>query len=776
MPTLPPDTGGPRVGAREPGGIGHHADLGERSRQMLRRLRDVMSEAGAAQDRLDQIVSIIAADMVAEVCSIYVRRSDNLLELCATQGLNPDAVHRTRLAVGEGLVGDIAEHARPLALSDAQSHPKFAYRPETGEEIYQSLMGVPVQRAQRVLGVLLVQNRRRRQYADEEIETLETFAMVLVELIAQVLADSEAGGVRRVPARYAGHGLVPGLAIGHAYLHQRNIVVRRVVAEDPLQEAARLEQALATVQAHLDGMLASPDIVEDSEHQEVLQAFRMFARDRGWLARMREAISGGLTAEAAVQHALNDMRGRLGAVADPYLRERIADFEDLANRLLQQLNQDEDPDRGNGGRPPPPHDAVIFARTMGPADLLDYDRTRLRAVVLEQGSATAHVAIVARALDIPVIGRATGALSDVEDGDTVIVDGDNDQVFLRPGDEVLTQVQRSLETRTALKLRHRQLRDLPARSRDGVDVTLLINASLLVDMPQLEATGAAGVGLYRTEIPFMVRRDYPDVAVQTALYRRVMDGADGRPVVFRTLDIGADKRIPSFQPQEEENPAMGWRALRILIDQPSLLRHQIRALLRAADGRPLDVMFAMVSDAAEITIARGIIDLELERAAAAGVALPERLSIGAMIEVPALLWQLPELLGCVDFLSVGSNDLAQYMFAADRNNERLSGRYDPLSPPFLRVLRQIAVACGEAGVPVTVCGEMAGRPLDTMALLGLGYRRLSMAPASIGPIKETIRNVDVAGLEDLVSMMIETNAKGIRSRFRAYARDHAGIS
>jgi phosphotransferase system enzyme I (PtsP) len=749
--------------------------FGGDSRRMLRQLRDVMAQSGTDQERLDQIVRIIAADMGTEVCSIYVRRTDNILELCATEGLNPEAVHRTRLRVGEGLVGDIAARARPHALSDAQSHPKFAYRPETGEEIYQSLMGVPVLRSERVLGVIVVQNRTRRRYADEEIETLETFAMALADLLSsnRIFGGEDGAGGRTAPARLTGLAIVPGISFGRVHLHRQPLVIRRAVAEDPDVELSRLNAALAALHQRLDDLMEGAPLSKIGEHAEVLQAYRMFARDRGWLSRMRDAIANGLTAEAAVQHGLNDTRARMDRIADPYLRERLHDFEALADELMGDLADGAAPGDGAPvGRAAPPENAVLVARNMGPADILAYDRNNLRGVVLEEGSATAHVAIVARALDIPLIGKVEGILNEVEPGDSIIVDGDHAQVFLRPADEVQEQFARSVEARVAARARFAGLKDVPCVTRDGVPVSLYLNAGLLVDMPQVAATGADGVGLFRTEIPFMARRDFPDVDAQTELYQAIIAGADGHPVTFRALDVGGDKHLQSFATEAELNPAMGWRSMRILLDRPSILRQQIRALVRASAERELRLMFPMVTDVAEFDRAKGIVEREIARAAERDGKPPSKLLLGAMIEVPALLWQLEHLLSRVDFLSIGTNDLFQFIFAVDRDSDRVTRRYDMLSPAFLRVLKRIARSCADAGVPVTICGEMAGRPLEALALVGLGYRQLSMTAASIGPVKEAIMSTNCHGITDFVDNILINYQNHARGALTGYARDH----
>ncbi len=739
---------------------------------LLKRLRDTMARAGSVEDTLAEVVRLVANEMVAEVCSIYLLRAGEVLELFATQGLNPSAVHRTRLRVGEGLVGDIAAHGRALALDDAQTHPQFAYRPETGEEIYHSLAGVPIVRAGRVLGVLVVQNRTRRQYDEEEIETLQTIAMVLAELIAagHIVSPNEmqqVDGLGLLPLRIDGVQLTPGVAIGHAVLHEPRIVISRVVAEDIGVEQERFEEALHGVRADVDRMLEAHDM-QSGEQREILETFRMFVDDRGWMERVREAVSSGLTAEAGVQRAFDDVRTRLGQSTDPYIRERLSDLQDLCNRLLLRLT-------GRVAADPAsmPDDMIVVARDMGPAELLDYDRTRLRGVVLEEGSALSHVAIVARALDIPVVGRAPDVLSRVESGDSIVVDGDNAQVLVRPAEDVLQTVHAAIDARAERRRKYAMLRDLPSATRDQARISLHMNAGLLIDMQHLDDTGADGIGLYRTEIPFMVRSEFPDVDAQAWLYGRVLDLADGRPVTFRTLDVGGDKVLPYVGAFGDDNPAMGWRAIRIGLDRPAMLRRQLRALIQAANGRPLSVMFPMIAEVAELLSARRLLDLELDRAQRRGQALPEQLRVGVMFEVPALAWQLDSLLPHVDFISVGTNDLLQFLYAADRGNSRLAGRYDSLSPALLRLLHFVVEKVRPAGVDLAVCGEMAGRPVEALALLAVGVRSLSMSPGSIGPVKAMIRSLDLDEATGFMVAALTQPDRPMRETLRLFAADHA---
>lgn len=744
-------------------------------RVLLRRLREAMAEVSESQARLDQVAHLIAQNMVAEVCSIYLMQPDGELELFATEGLKPSAVHKTRLKVGTGLVGDIAAHARPLNLSDAQAHPNFAYRPETGEEIYKSLMGVPILRSGRVVGVLVVQNRTMRHYSEEEVEALETIAMVLAELAAasDLIAFDDDGqdAALQQPHYIEGTALSGGLALGHAVLHEPRVHVTRLIAENVEVESERLEKAVYELRASIDKMLTTSDLSHAGEHREVLQAYRMFANDRGWLKRMLEAVNTGLTAEAAVERVQNDTRARMTRQTDPYLRDRLHDLDDLANRLLRHLT-------GvalSSASGDLPEDAIIIARNMGPAELLDYDKDRLRGLVLEEGSANAHVAIVARALGIAAIGRAQGISDRVEDGDAVIVDGDTGELYVRPSQDIVDAYSEKARFRARRQAQYKAIRHEPSVTLDGVKVALNVNAGLMVDLPHLKESGADGIGLFRTELQFMIASKLPSQREQIELYSDVMESAGDLPVVFRTLDIGGDKMLPYMKQAEEENPALGWRAIRIALDRPALLRHQVRALLSAAVGRDLRLMFPMVADVAEYERARALVDKELARLDQHGREKPRSVAVGTMLEVPALFWQMEALLPKVDFVSIGSNDLMQFLYACDRGNPRVANRYDLLSPGALNFLRQVVLICARHDVPLSLCGEMAGHPLEAMALLGLGLRTISMSPAAIGPVKMMVRSLDVGDLEGFMEDLYRRPDASVRDALRTYA-DAQGVA
>ncbi len=743
------------------------------ARRLLRRLIEVVAEPITPQQRLDRIVAMIAANLVAEVCSVYFLRAGDILELFATEGLAREAVHRTRMPLGEGLVGTIAAQGVVINTEDAQNHPNFRYFPETREELFQSFLGVPVLRGGAVVGVLTVQNRAPRQYHEDEVEAMQIIASVLAEMFASGgLVDQvkygDVAAVRRDARRLEGLRLVEGLGIGRAWLHEPRVEVQRLLADDPAVEHARLETALAEMRASLDRLLQQHPVLAAGEQREVLETYRMFASDGSWLRRIREAIDNGLSAEAAVRRAQDETRLRLGHAADPFWRERLLDLDDLADRLLRHLV----------GRPMASHpadldaDIILVARDLGAAELLDYDRTRLRGVILEEGSRTAHVTIVARALDIPVVGRVESAMALIDQGDLVVLDGENGHIFVRPSEEVRGAFQHAIHARSERRQALAALRDEPAVTRDGIPVSLAVNAAFLVDIADIAATGADGCGLFRTEFAFMARGSYPSVATQAAHYRAVLDQAGGRRVTFRTLDIGSDKHLPYWRLPVEDNPAMGWRALRMGLDRPAVLRDQLRALVEAAGGRRLTVMFPMVAEVAELEAARAILTRELERAAARGRPLPDPIEVGAMLEVPALFWQLRPLLRRIDFLSVGTNDLFQFLFACDRGNPQLADRYDVLSPAALSMFRDLVERCREAGVRLSICGEMANRPFEAMALIGLGVRELSLAAAEIAPVKAMLRSIDAGRLGSYLRGLLDAPVHSLRGALRDYARDH----
>ncbi len=738
-------------------------------RVLLRRLREAMANSPGGKVSLDAIVQLVAANVVAEVCSIYITRPDNSLELYATQGLKQEAVHDTRLQADEGLVGLIASNARPVNLPDAQSHPAFSLRPETGEESYSSFLGVPVLRGGRTLGVLTIQNVKPRKYNDEEVEALQTIAMVLAEIISsgaiEGVSATEADPRRAQTQSAKGVVLSEGIALGHIVFHEPQIMITRLISEDATTELSRLEAAIEQLRHSVDEMLERRDVPLTGEHREILEVYRVFAHDEGWLRKLREAVNAGLTAEAAVKRVQNVQREQMLRHRDSFWRERLHDMDDIANRLLRLLAGRNE----TAASEELPKDTIIVARTMGASELLDYNRDKLRGVVLEEGGLTSHVAIVARALGVAAIGETEHALSITAPGDAAVLDAEQGVLHVRPNQDLVKSYTDKVRFRARRQAQYARLRDKEARTRDGQRIHLRMNAGLPVDIPHLVDSGADGIGLYRTELQFMISSKLPKLHQQMRTYREIMDAADDKPVVFRTLDIGGDKVLPYIRHTQEPNPALGWRAVRIALDRPALLRTQIRALLRACAGRDLRVMIPFVTDVAELREARTYMNKEIAHARRHGYELPRQVHMGAMIEVPALLWQLDDLLPEVDFVSVGSNDLFQFLFAADRGNANVASRFDPLSLAGLRVLREIATSAERHNVPLTLCGELAGRPIEAMALIGLGYRSISMSAASIGPVKAMVLELDAEKLESYVLEWLETSNQSIRARLRDFA-------
>jgi phosphotransferase system enzyme I (PtsP) len=745
------------------------------AREILTGLHDVMASRLGAQAKLNRVVKIIADAMASEVCSIYLLR-DGLLELYATLGLNLSAVHVTKLALGEGLVGTIAKDVAVLNLAEATSHPEFAYRPETGEELYHSFAGVPIVRRERAIGVLCVQHADPRAYDTIEIEALQTVAMVLSELIANAgLADkaSSAAGTARDQgsARLQGLRLVTGMSRGLAVYHQPRILIEHTVAEDTEAERARVYSAFRKMREQIDNITTMAEFGTAGEHHEVLETYKMFAYDEGWSRRINEAIDSGLTAEAAIERVRQRMQQRMREIDDSLLRDRMHDLDDLSNRLLRIVSGR----LGTAAQMGLQEDAILIARNLGPAELLEYDRRRLKGVILEGGSLTAHVTIVARAMGVPMLGRVKDVRQAISEGDEVLLDGGDAVAFVRPTQAIEDAFKAKLVVTQKRRAQLAALRDLPPVTKDGTRITVMMNAGLRDDVAALEMTGADGIGLFRTEFQFLVSAALPRRESQQRLYKAVLDAAGDKPVTFRTVDVGGDKALSYMDTTDgelEENPAMGWRALRLALDRDALMKAQARALLEAAAGRELEIMFPMVSEPWEFEAAREIVEQQRQFLAERKKLLPSRIRYGAMLEVPALAETLDMLLPRIDFLSIGTNDLTQFLFAADRANPKLAERYDWLSPAILRFLRRVVREANEAGVRVGICGEMGGRTLEAMALIGIGLERFSITPVAVGSIKAMIRSLDRSAVIPAVEAMLAEPVATIRPALMRWAEEN----
>jgi len=743
------------------------------AREILTGLHEVMASRAAPQAKLNRVVKIIADAMKSEVCSIYLLR-DGVLELFATVGLNQSAVHVTKLALGEGLVGTIAKQVAVLNLDEASRHPEFAYRPETGEETFHSFAGVPIVRNESAIGVLSVQHAEPRAYDDVEIEALQTVAMVLSELIAGAgLVDRSGASAalsREGSIRVTGLRLVAGMACGTAVYHQPRILIEHTVAEDIEVERQRVYSAFRKMREQIDQMANQAEFGTGGEHQEILETYKMFAYDEGWSRRINEAIDSGLTAEAAIERVQQRTRMRMREIDDPLLQERMHDLDDLANRLLRIVSGR----LGTAAQLGLQGDSILIARNLGPAELLEYDRRRLKGVILEEGSLTAHVTIVARAMGVPMLGRVRNLRQLIGEGDPVLLDTSDSVAFVRPTAAIEEAFEAKLLTTQKRRAEFASMRDLPAVTRDGARIQVMVNAGLRDDVAAIDVTGADGIGLFRTEFQFLVSATLPRRESQQRLYRSVLDAAGDKPVIFRTLDIGGDKALPYLRAgdEEEENPALGWRALRLALDRDALMKAQARALLEAAAGRELNVMFPMISEPWEFDAAKKLVEKQKTWLQERKRLLPSQVRYGAMLEVPSLAETLDLLLPRIDFLSIGTNDLTQFLFAADRAHPKLAERYDWLSPAILRFVRRVVRECRRHQVPVAVCGEMGGRTLEAMALVGLGLERMSITPVSVGPIKAMVRSLDRSKLMPMMDQLLDAPPEDLRLALTAWAEAH----
>ena len=747
-------------------------------RRLLTRLRNLMQGEGEDQKRLDDLTLAVAEELHAEVCSLYLVRLDGRLELYSTHGLKPAAVHRTVLARGEGIVGEIAETGLPLALYDARKHPSFSYHPETGEEAFQSLVGVPIRQSFLTSGVLLVQHVTSRRYQSFEVEALETVALLVSELFHTLISHLESPAESRM---FEGKSIVGGYAVGQATFLRRSPVLMRVAADTPEEECRRLDNAMERLEEQLTRMkmkvaLSSerteereadhPDDKESQNKEEqrgettyelieashdILDTFLMIVRDPGWKRRILSQINLGLTADAAILRALEELRSRMLDADTPELRERIWDLEGLSFRLIDCLEGRNAQDILDFGAEKDARGEkfVLVARNLSPLELLNLDHKRIAGIVLEEGSAFSHVAVIARTLNFPVVGRLKEITRYLPQGERVAINGTSGQVWIKPSESTLRQLAEADEYSVAVRESPEELALRPV-TKDSIAFDVFVNAGLASDLKN--CAGSQGCGLFRTEIPFMLQSSWPVVELQTKLYAEVLDAAGTKPVVFRTLDIGCDKPLPYFRTPKEVNPALGWRSLRITLDRPWLVRAQFRAIFRASQGRDLSIMLPMVTHSDEFFRTRDLLIQEKEMVMEKGYSIG-KVDVGVMLEVPSLAFELPSLLEEIDFVSVGTNDLSQFFFAWDRGHAVLSDRYDPVSWPMFYFLKMVQESCAAAGKPITCCGEIAADPEGIMMLVALGVRRLSVAPPSVVRVRSVIKSMQAGLVVDRIEAM-----------------------
>lgn len=739
--------------------------------KMAELLKNIIESPIDTEEKLDKAIDMIAKKMNVDGAACYFTIDDNYIEMFASFGFSNNLNNKIALKVGDGIIGRIALSKRTFSVENMWEHPFFLKRDGVEEEKYKGFLGVPLVYWGIVIGVLCLYKKDVYEFNSNEIKTLETLAMPFAKWTAsEEIRNYKNKFVKKrgfaIKDKYKGIALSKGYGLGTAVVHRRRQALKNVFAKDKAAELKKLTDAHTQMNKDLDEKFDSAKL-GFGEHADILDAYRMFAKDKGWLKKISDYVEDGLTAEAAIEKAYDDMWNRLSGLSDIYMQEKLHDLRDIADRLLSYVYGDINTKSTNN------NDIVVIAQSMGPADLLDYDYHKIKALILEEGTPTMHVAIVAKALDIPVVAKIKSIYNDVCNGELIAVDGDNALVYINPKGKVLDEFKSKIEKKNIELRQMSLLKNKASKTLDNKKINLSINVGLDFDLEYIASTNCSGVGLYRTEIPFMSSNKLPNVEEQLVFYNKLMEKAGNKKVVFRSLDVGSDKLLPYWSFYGEENPAIGWRSIRITLDRRAILRQQLKAFIRATNDKELNVMFPMIANSSEFEEAKETLMIELEKERTNNNIQPKKVNIGIMLEVPSLLFQLDDILSHVDFVSIGTNDLAQFVFACDRTNNRLMDRYDVVSTPFLRVLKEIIDKCNKYNVLCSVCGEMASNPIEAMALIGLGYRNLSVSGASFYKIKKLLRSINVEQLSDYLDNLLKTNPRSLRSQLIAYANDHA---
>ena len=735
------------------------------SQETLRELKKIIKQNLSTEAKLNKITKLTAEYLKTDACSFYIMRPGEVLELYATFGLDKKAVHETFLRMGEGLNGEVALRRKPLQVENVWSHSGFVYKPETKELNLNSFAAVPVIHQDILIGVLSVQKKEQYRFSETEIDFLSIISMILSGMLLNLLThnESKVASARR-HKKLDAICLITGLGIGKAYVHKR-IQFDTILSSDKLGEQKKLIAAIRKVEEEISQKLLLPDITH--EQAEIFKTYLMFTRDKGWAKKINYAIESGLTAEASIQKVLNEITDRMSMMSDPYIKERLHDFQDLAGRITRHLHGKQIKSSKKLAK-----NTILVAKNLGPVELLDYDLSKIKAIVLEEGSQTMHMTIVAKSLNIPVISGIKDISESILNDDVLAVDAVNGFLYINPSDEILDDFDERLKTYRRQQAQYLPFKNLPSETKDGVFISLNINAGLPADISNTKSFSYDGIGLYRTELPFMSTRQLPDLKEQIEIYQNVFKEVGDKPVIFRTLDIGSDKILPYFENKKEENPAMGWRSIRITLDRRIILKTQLRALIRAAKDRELKIMFPMITTIDELKEAKKLFYTELENEKKRGSILPKKVQIGTMIEVPSLLFQLDNLTKEVDFISIGTNDLAQFFFATDRGNPVIWDKYDTLSPVFLKALKNISDAAKKRGISCSICGEMASRSLEAFALIALGFENLSMNPSALGCIKGVARTTNQKQAQEFINTHLNDSDASLRKLLTAYATDH----
>lgn len=726
---------------------------------MLDTLRRIVQDVNNAKDldhALQLIVNRVKEAMGVDLCSVYL--TDRIRQqhiLMATNGLNPESVREVRLDFGEGLVGLVGVKEEVVNLADGASHPNFKYIPQTGEEVFHAFLGVPIIHHRKHLGVLVLQRHAREKF-DEDIVT---FLITVAAQLAGAIAHAEAsGGIdilqqgsRRSAEPFQGQPGAQGIGVGVAFIlyaaaELSSIPDRRV--EDSEAELAVFKRAVAAVKVDITNMISSWASSLPAEDKALFDAYLLMLESDTLIGGVENRIRQGNWASGALRDTIAEHLRVFEEMEDPYLRERGADVRDLGRRILLRLQ--------SGGEKKPrnyPDKTVLVGEEITASMLAEVPVEKIAGVVSVAGSRTSHVAILARAMGVPAVMGADFPVARI-DGKDIIVDGYRGQVFIDPTKAILDEFSRLAQEEKELSADLAALAALPSVTPDGVRVPLQVNSGLLAELAPSDLVSAEGIGLYRTEFPFMIRDRFPGEEEQFQIYREVLQSFTNGPVTLRTLDVGGDKALPYF-PIHEDNPFLGWRGIRISLDHPEIFMVQLRAMLRASEGRQnMQLLLPMVNSVGEVEDSLAILQRAYQELAVdnPNITMPK---VGVMIEVPSAVFQVEEIARRVDFLSVGTNDLTQYLLAVDRNNSRVAELYDSLHPSVLRALIQVVKGAHAQNKPVGVCGEMAGDPAAAILLMGMGYDNLSMSVANLPRIKWVVRNFTSSRARRLLSEVLE---------------------
>lgn len=705
-------------------------------------------------EKVSAVLDSFAKSTSCTCVILYATADENYLEVMGHHGnLN----FQNNIRYNEGPLGSCAASKRTQTFKSADEH---------------NCLCVPIIRMYTTIGVILLEKSAPDNFEEDIIESVETLCLSLADFMATKDFQEYRNQIIRekgilVHDSIKGVSLTKGYGVGKAVLHNRHNEQIAIFAENSELEHSRLEKGRTKMKEYLDKKIAQTSN-SLGNMADIMEAYAMFAQDKGWYKKISSEIDKGYTAEAAIEHVYEEMWNKLSQTDDVYIKEKLYDLRDISDKLRAFVAGDD-----NYGSFAGNEDIIIIAQNMGPADLLDYNYENVRGLVIENGTPTMHVVIVAKALNIPVIAKTHGILKEVKSGEIVAINGNTGHVYTHPSEEIITQYKEKSVGRKNVFQQLENLSQTPTQTLDKVKINLAMNYGFDLDYDYLKPSNCDGIGLYRTEIMFMGSEKMPDVEAQQTQYQKLFDAMGNKKIIFRSLDVGSDKLLPYWGEIKEANPAIGWRSIRITLDRRSILRQQVRAMLRAAAGKELNIMFPMISTVQEFLQAKETVLLEYEREKKNNTPSAKKINIGIMIEVPAVLLQLDELLQEVDFVSIGTNDLYQFVFACDRSNPRLSDRYDVLSAPFLKMMKMIIDRANQYKVYCSVCGEMASNPLEAMVLVGLGYRNLSTSGSSYAAVKKMILSMRYDDVADYIKILLKSSKKSLRPQLLSYAYDHA---